>query len=1137
MNGKRLLADRYALPPDFRSGGMARVYKAVDLEHDSRHVAVKILNHQHDDAAVAIAFERETKSLQRLGHPNIVELIDAGRDPEENDRYLVFEWIEESLESVLVTSPGWEEYFRRWGLPILGAVAHAHESAVAHRDLKPANILVDAEQRPRISDFGIAKIVTGFNSGRTLNDWQTAPYSPPEADDGIHYYQRDVHAFGVLSLLILTGVDPYASEFASPYDSIEQALGQLECPEEITELLARCVAEDWRERPEDAAVALASLRRCLGAHRGRDKGAGLPLYLAISDKVRRYLADERDLAASSEQERELIEELADGAAISRLSQETFDDGKSTEDHYLIYAATLRLHVLINSGRDRLHLVGCLAMRPSYLERERELACEVDFDWRFGPAPDEEGDEAIRELERAVEEHVAAQRLGGRDDADSLIARWRRLLVATRALEMDGAASAIYDKRQVAGRLVEFRCTEEVPMELVGPVVADGVESGFVRGEVNLIEGRRAVMRIVDGDPREVAAQGELRTDTGGITTAIKRQHRALDSIEQETAASRNLKELIVHPESARPPQPVTVDDWDQEVDEAKQEIVERALGIRDVLHVEGPPGTGKTTLITELILQALRAEPGRRILLSAKTHAALDNVLERVATRNADLNLVRGGRIDDPRVSEGASEYLLEHQVKRWKKKVERRGRKYLATWAKQHKLSERAVETASRFEELAAVFEARAEVEQTLDPLQAELSRMRSEGKGGTTSVEVLDGLVDAVAELRARQKDIQQERDELITRLAALRAATKQELRDSTPEQLRAKALEAVPQRSPEVERCQRMIALLGEWHARFGRGPGFNGAALSRAQVVASTCVGYDGIDGASAIEFDLCIVDEASQATPPEVLIPMTRAKSWVLVGDSKQLPPFTREALRDPAVLAEYNLSDRQVSETLFSRWEAGLGRESKAALNLQHRMVGPISDLISHCFYGDKLRGADLKIRRDVAAALPAPVTWYSTSAIEHRFERSDGTSWVNHLESQVARLILSVVDLSAQRPLRVAVLSGYAPQVGVVERALSSSRWSQLEVECSTIDAYQGRESDLVVYLVTRSNPQGTLGFLRERPRLNVALSRAHEGLAIIGDQHFIDSVSGENPFRPVLAHIRAAADADCIVTQAPAP
>jgi hypothetical protein len=1137
MNSGRILAGRYAIPAEFRSGGMARVYKAVDLEHDSRYVAVKILNQQHDDAAVAIAFERETKSLQRLAHPNIVELLDAGRDPDGGDRYLVFEWMEESLDSVLRTSPGWEEYFRRWGVPILSAVAHAHESAVAHRDLKPANILVDAEQRPRISDFGIAKIVTGFNSGRTLSDWQTPPYSPPEADDGVHYYQRDVHAFGVLSLLILTGVDPYATELTSPYDAIETALGRLECPEEITDLLARCVAENWRERPEDAAVGLASLRRCLSAHRSGGNEPRLSLYLTMSETVRRYLADERDLQAGSDQERELIEELADGAAIARLSQETFADGRSTEDHYLIYAATVRLHVLVNSSRGGLHLLACVAMRPSYLERERERACPLEFDWRFGPPPEEEGERAIRELERAVEEHAAAERLGGRDDAESLIARWRRLLVATRALEMDGVASAVYDRQRLDGRLVEFRCTEEVPTELVGPVVADGVDSAFLRGEVILIEGRRALMRIDDGDPREAASQGELRTDTGGITTAIKRQHRALDSIEQETAVGRNLKELIVHPETARPPQAVTVDEWIQEVDEAKQEIVERALGSKDVLHVEGPPGTGKTTLITELILQVLRADPGRRILLSAKTHAALDNVLERVAARDSDLYLVRGGRPDDPRVSEGASEFLLDHQVKRWKKKVERRGRKYLATWAKKHHLSERAVETASRLEELAAVVEARGEVEATLGPLQSELGRMRSERKDGTTSVEVLDGLVDAVAELRTRQKDLQQEREELVARLAQLRAATKYELRDSTPDQLRAKAFEVLPERTSEIERCQRMIALLAEWHARFGRGAGFNGAALSRAQVVASTCVGYDGIDGASAIEFDLCIVDEASQATPPEVLIPMTRAKSWVLVGDSRQLPPFTREALRDPAVLAEYNLSDRQVRETLFSRWAENLGAESKAALTLQHRMVAPISGLISHCFYRDKLQAADVNVRRDVAAALPAPVTWYSTSKIEHRFERSDGTSWVNHLESQVARLILSVVDLSAQRPLRVAVLSGYAPQVGVVDRALSGSRWSQLKVECSTIDAYQGRESDLVIYLVTRSNAQGTLGFLRERPRLNVALSRAREGLVIIGDEDFIDSVPGENPFRPVLAYIRAAPESDCTVVEASTP
>jgi hypothetical protein len=399
-----------------------------------------------------------------------------------------------------------------------------------------------------------------------------------------------------------------------------------------------------------------------------------------------------------------------------------------------------------------------------------------------------------------------------------------------------------------------------------------------------------------------------------------------------------------------------------------------------------------------------------------------------------------------------------------------------------------------------------------------------------------VLDTLAEEIDELRTRRRDMRGERGALVERLVALKAGlTKTELGEASAADLRARAMEVVPERTLEVEKCMQMIKALGEWHARFGRGAGFSGAALGRAQVVASTCVGYEGIEGSSLIEFDLCIVDEASQATPPEVLIPMTRASSWILVGDSKQLPPFVDEALRDPEVLAEHSLRPGDAEETLFSRWSQGLPRECTKELELQHRMVPQISALVSECFYDGRLKGAPGETRSDIAKVLSAPVLWYSTSAADERFERRDGTSWVNELESGVARSILSLLDLAAESPLSVAVLTGYAPQVANVERKLGGRRWKKLKVEASTVDAYQGRESDVVIYLVTRSNSEGKIGFLRERPRLNVALSRARQALLIVGDQDFVDNAHGENPFRTVLRHIREADPADCAIVEAP--
>ena len=119
----------------------------------------------------------------------------------------------------------------------------------------------------------------------------------------------------------------------------------------------------------------------------------------------------------------------------------------------------------------------------------------------------------------------------------------------------------------------------------------------------------------------------------------------------------------------------------------------------------------------------------------------------------------------------------------------------------------------------------------------------------------------------------------------------------------------------------------------------------------------------------------------------------------------------------------------------------------------------------------------------------------------------------------------LNFVAAGADDKLSVGVLAGYREQCDEIERQIAEKRpeWSALEIECNTVDAFQGREADVAIYSVTRSNISGRLGFLTERRRLNVALSRGKLGLAIVGDDRFVRSAKGENPFRSVLEHIDA--------------
>jgi superfamily I DNA and/or RNA helicase len=108
-----------------------------------------------------------------------------------------------------------------------------------------------------------------------------------------------------------------------------------------------------------------------------------------------------------------------------------------------------------------------------------------------------------------------------------------------------------------------------------------------------------------------------------------------------------------------------------------------------------------------------------------------------------------------------------------------------------------------------------------------------------------------------------------------------------------------------------------------------------------------------------------------------------------------------------------------------------------------------------------------------------------------------------------------------------VAVIAGYSAQISELKARLDPEdlgRWKAITLEINTVDAFQGREQDIVFYSVVRSNPRHEIGFLRDWRRLNVALSRARELLVIVGDHRMVndaDTRDVSNPFKDVITHI----------------
>jgi len=189
-------------------------------------------------------------------------------------------------------------------------------------------------------------------------------------------------------------------------------------------------------------------------------------------------------------------------------------------------------------------------------------------------------------------------------------------------------------------------------------------------------------------------------------------------------------------------------------------------------------------------------------------------------------------------------------------------------------------------------------------------------------------------------------------------------------------------------------------------------------------------------------------------------------------------------------------------------------------------MIAPIGDLVSHCFYGDKLNSPIDSHGLKLSAALPKPVTWYSTHNLRNRAEIPEESTFKNPIEVGEVRKILLRLEFVAKaqgRKISVAVLSGYTAQVRLLFEMVSQgiAEWPSLEVSCNSVDAFQGRQADICIYSVVRSNRDKELGFLREPPRLNVALSRGKSALVIIGDNYFCRHIRGRNPFRDVIKFI----------------
>jgi beta-lactam-binding protein with PASTA domain/predicted Ser/Thr protein kinase len=207
-----LFDGRYKIIRKLGSGGMANVYLAEDQEL-GRRVAIKILNERHaNDEQFVDRFRREAKHAAGLSHPNIVAIYDRGEA--EGTYYIAMEYLDgRSLKELIVArGPAPVSVAIDYARKILDALRFAHRNGIVHRDIKPHNVIVDAEGRVKVTDFGIARAGASQMTevGSIIG---TAQYLSPEQAKGAPVDQTsDLYSVGIVLYELLTGKVPFTGD-------------------------------------------------------------------------------------------------------------------------------------------------------------------------------------------------------------------------------------------------------------------------------------------------------------------------------------------------------------------------------------------------------------------------------------------------------------------------------------------------------------------------------------------------------------------------------------------------------------------------------------------------------------------------------------------------------------------------------------------------------------------------------------------------------------------------------------------------------------------------------------------------------------------------------------------------------------